>query len=73
MTSIRAIDPAHAGTALPELPPLPIGALVVGAAELLQQTADLPAPVYLTVHDTTQSTTPASGPSAAGRGGSAAS
>ena len=55
MTSIRTIDPAHAGTALPELPPLPIGALVVGAAELLQQAADLPAPVYLTVHDTTQS------------------
>jgi hypothetical protein len=52
MTSIRTYDPARAGTALPELPPLPIGALVVGAAELLQQAADLPAPVYVTVHDT---------------------
>ena len=52
MTSIRTYDPASAGTALPDLPPLPIGALVVGAAELLQQAADLPAPVYVTVHQT---------------------
>jgi hypothetical protein len=52
MTSIRTYDPATAGTALPELPPLPIGALVVGTAELLQQAADLPAPVYITVHET---------------------
>jgi hypothetical protein len=43
---------ARPWTALPELPPLPIGALVVGAAELLQQAASLPAPVYVTVHDT---------------------
>jgi hypothetical protein len=28
---------------------------VVGAAELLQQAADLPAPHYVTVHDNTQS------------------
>ena len=52
MTSIRTYNPAAAGTALPDLPPLPIGALMVGAAELLQQAADLPAPVYVTVHDT---------------------
>ena len=52
MTSIRTFDPASAGTALPELPPLPIGALVVGAAELLQQAADLPQPIYVTVHRT---------------------
>lgn len=52
MTSIRTYDPADAGTALPPLPPLPIGALVVGAAELLQQAPSLPAPVYVTVHDT---------------------
>ena len=55
MTSIRIYDPAGAGAPLPELPPLPIGALVVGAAELLQQAAGLPQPVYLTVHDRTQS------------------
>jgi hypothetical protein len=55
MTSIRTYDPARAGTALPELPPLPIGALVIGAAELLQQAASLPAPIYVTVHETTQS------------------
>ena len=50
MTSIHIYDPAAA--TLPDLPPLPIGALVVGAAELLQQAADLPAPVYVTVHET---------------------
>jgi hypothetical protein len=52
MTSIRTYDPARAGAALPGLPPLPIGALVTGAAELLQQAASLPAPVYVAVCDT---------------------
>ena len=52
MTLIRTYDPASAGAVLPELPPLPIGALVVGAAELLQQAASLPQPVYVTVHVT---------------------
>jgi hypothetical protein len=52
MTSIRIYDPASAGAALPELPPMPIGALAVGAAELLQQAADLPAPICFTVSDT---------------------
>ena len=51
MTSIHTYDPA-AQAALPELPPLPIGALVVGAGELLQQAADLPAPTSVTVYDT---------------------
>jgi hypothetical protein len=51
MTSIRTYDPARAGTALPELPPMPIGALAVGAAELLQQAADLPAPTSVTLYD----------------------
>jgi hypothetical protein len=51
MTSIHIYDPA-AGAVLPELPPLPIGALAVGAAELLQQAADLPAPIYISVADT---------------------
>jgi hypothetical protein len=32
-----------------ELPPLPIGALMVGAAELLQEAADLPQPEYVTI------------------------
>jgi hypothetical protein len=54
MTSIRIYDPAEAGTALPELPPLPIGALAVGAAELLQQAADLPAPTSIAIYDTIQ-------------------
>ena len=51
MTSTRTYD-LKDGPALPELPPLPIGVLVVGTAELLQQAADLPQPIYLTVSDT---------------------
>jgi hypothetical protein len=51
MTSINLYDPAG-GPALPELPPLPIGVLVVGTAELLQQAADLPQPIYITVSGT---------------------
>jgi hypothetical protein len=51
MTSIRTYDPAD-GSAPPELPPLPIGVLAVAAADLLQQTADLPQPVYITISDT---------------------
>jgi len=49
MTSIHTYDPAD-GPALPALPPLPIGVLAVGTAELLQQAADLPQPIYLTMH-----------------------
>src|SRR5690348_5661308 len=41
MTSIHIFDPSD-GAALPKLPPLPIGVLAVGTAELLQQAADLP-------------------------------
>ena len=45
MTSIHTYDPATAGTALPDLPPLPIGALAVGAANLLQRRPSCPAPL----------------------------
>ena len=51
MTSIHIYDPAS-GPALPDLPPLPIGVLAVGVAELLQQAADLPQPIYITICDT---------------------
>lgn len=51
MTTTRTYDPASAGTALPDLPPLPIGALAAGATELLQQAADLLAPVYVAIFD----------------------
>ena len=51
MTSIRIYDPASAGADLPELPPMPIGVLAVGTAELLQQAADLPAPTSVTLYD----------------------
>jgi hypothetical protein len=51
MTSIRIYDPAD-GAALPELPPLPIGVLVVGTAKLLQQAADLPQPHFIAIFDT---------------------
>jgi hypothetical protein len=50
MTSIHIYDPAD-GPALPELPPLPIGSLAVGVAELLQQAAGLPAPTSVTMYD----------------------
>jgi hypothetical protein len=51
MTSIRAYDPASAGAVPPELPPMPIGVLAVGTAELLQQAAGLPAPTSVTMYD----------------------
>ena len=50
MTSIHIYDPSD-GAALPELPPLPIGVLAVGTADLLQQAADLPQPRYITIYD----------------------
>ena len=49
MTSIHTYDPD--GAALPELPPLPIGVLTVGTAELLQQAADLPQPRCIFIYD----------------------
>ena len=79
MTSIHIYDPKD-GPALPELPPLPIGALAVGTAELLQQAADLPQPRYITISTTQQrrpAVRPGAGeperPSPGGRCGSAAS
>ena len=51
MTSIHIFDPSD-GAMLPELPPLPIGVLAVGTADLLQQAADLPQPHYITISDT---------------------
>jgi hypothetical protein len=56
MTSIRTYDPAAAGTALPALPPLPIGALAVGVANLLQDAAQLPQPRYIALFDPEQIT-----------------
>ena len=78
MTSIHIYDPSD-GAALPELPPLPIGVLAVGTADLLQQAADLPQPRYISIYDHQASacSSPRSrracGPSPAGRCGSAAS
>ena len=52
MTSIRTHD--LAGTAPPELPPLPIAALMIGVYNLLQDGADLPQPCYITVSETSR-------------------
>ena len=52
MTSIHIYDPASAGPGLPNLPPLPMGALAVGLVNLLQEAADLPEPQLITVSDT---------------------
>ena len=51
MASIYTFDPSD-GAALPELPPLPIGTLAVGTADLLRQAADLPQPHYITISST---------------------
>ena len=51
MTSIHIYDPGDS-MALPELPPLPIGVLAVGTADLLQQAADLPQPHFITISST---------------------
>jgi hypothetical protein len=51
MSSIYIFDPSD-GAALPELPPLPIGVLAVGTADLLQLAADLPQPHYVTISST---------------------
>jgi hypothetical protein len=40
-------DPEAPGSPLAALPPLPVGALAVGLAELLQAAADLPQPHYV--------------------------
>jgi hypothetical protein len=50
MTSIHIYDPTG-DTALPDFPPLPMGALAVGLANLLQEAADLPEPHFITVSD----------------------
>ena len=40
--------------AVPDLPPLPIGALVACALDLMRETGDLPQPRYISIHQSTQ-------------------
>lgn len=54
MTSLHTFNPATAGTALPDPPPLPLGALAVGLANLLQDAARLPQPRYIAIFDPEQ-------------------
>ena len=54
MTSIRTYDPTTEGPALPPIPPLPLGALAVGVANLLQDAAQLPQPRYVALFDPEQ-------------------
>jgi hypothetical protein len=42
------------GTAVPDLPPLPIGALVACALDLMRETGDLPQPRYISIHQSAQ-------------------
>ena len=49
MTSINLHNQAAPDEASAELPPMPIGHLAAGAAELLQQAADLPQPRYISI------------------------
>lgn len=54
MVNTRPYDPKTAGPALPELPPLPLGALAVGVANLLEDAAQLPQPRYIALFDPQQ-------------------
>jgi hypothetical protein len=54
MVNTRSYDPETAGPALPELPPLPLGALAVGVANLLEDAAPLPQPRYVALFDPEQ-------------------
>jgi hypothetical protein len=47
MTSVPLYDPQAPELVDGELPPLPMGALAVGLAELLRAAADLPQPRYI--------------------------
>jgi len=49
VTSINLHNQAAPDEASAELPPMPIGHLAAGAAELLQQAADLPQPRYISI------------------------
>jgi hypothetical protein len=51
MGSIHVHTP-NGGPALPDLPPIPIGALAVGLCDLLDQAKDLAQPRYITISDT---------------------
>ena len=53
MGSLDTNDPMS-GPALPELPPIPIGALAVGLCDLFQRAGDLPAPSCLAVYGGTE-------------------
>jgi len=44
----------YSSSAAPDLPPLPIGALVACALDLMRETGDLPQPRYITIHQSTQ-------------------
>jgi len=54
MVNTRSYDPKTAGPALPELSPLPIGALAVGLTNLLGDAAHLPQPRYIALFDPEQ-------------------
>jgi hypothetical protein len=51
MTSIYIYGPKADGSAPEKLTPLPISALVIATWNLLEEAADLPQPVYLSVSD----------------------
>ena len=55
MTSSSLHDPTALNTTLPELPPLPMAALMIGVYNLLQDGADLPQPCHVDVSEARQS------------------
>jgi len=54
MTSTSLHDQTAPDTTLPELPPLPMAALMIGVYNLLQDGADLPQPCYVSVSEAGQ-------------------
>jgi hypothetical protein len=54
MTSTSLHDQTPLDTALAELPPLPMAALMIGVYNLLQDGADLPQPCHVSVSETGQ-------------------
>jgi hypothetical protein len=52
MVNFTVYDPKATGPLLPELSSLPIGALVAGLLDLLEEASDLPQPRYIAVSET---------------------
>ena len=55
MTSIHTYRPGESGASLPALPPMSMACMAVGIVDLLDEAADLPQPLYISIHQESQS------------------